>query len=172
MRPGWGTRMIAALLCSIGLTLPSVAEPLPASVAGAWRIRRILPTKNTGCWSIEQARSLVGTSLVYSSGTMKWRDGEVPLLGVVTRQLTAEQFRKENSGSGGGVDFAQLGIRGTRVLEIDLQHEDADITGASTEVPGDSVLVVSPSRILVSACGVYMEAMRAAGSGGSASGRH
>jgi hypothetical protein len=33
---------------------------------------------------------------------------------------------------------------------------------ASTAVPGDSVLLVGPNRIVVSACGVYYEATRAA----------
>jgi len=42
-----------------------------------------------------------------------------------------------------------------------MQHEDADITGATTEVPGDSVLLAGPSRIIVSACGVFFEARRA-----------
>jgi len=47
-------------------------------------------------------------------------------------------------------------------VEVDMQHEDADITGATTEVPGDSVLLAGPSRIIVSACGVFFEARRAA----------
>jgi hypothetical protein len=37
-----------------------------------------------------------------------------------------------------------------------------DITGATTEVPGDSVLLAGPNRIVVSACGVYFEATRSA----------
>ena len=45
---------------------------------------------------------------------------------------------------------------------MNLQHEDMDITGATTEVPGDSVLVAGQGRIVVSACGVYMEARRLA----------
>jgi hypothetical protein len=41
-----------------------------------------------------------------------------------------------------------------------MQHDDADITGSTTEVPGDSVLIVSPNHIVVSACGLYYEAAR------------
>jgi hypothetical protein len=41
-----------------------------------------------------------------------------------------------------------------------MQHEDAAILPASTEVPGDSVMIVSPGRVIVSACGVYFEATR------------
>jgi len=97
---------------------------------------------------------------------MRWRGGEVSLQGISTRQLTAAQFHKENSGSAGAADFSQLGIHNARVLEVDFQHEDMDITGASTEVPGDSVLLAAPNRIVVSACGVYMEATRTTSSGG------
>jgi hypothetical protein len=163
----WGklsAKLGAAALCA-GLALPTSAEPLPPSVAGAWRITRVLPTTNVGCWSAEQARDLVGSTLVYSASSMRWHGGEVPLEGISTRELSAAQFQKENSGSGGAVNFTQLGIRSARVLEVDLQHEDMDITGASTEVPGDSVLVVAPGRIVVSACGVYLEAVRSSNGG-------
>jgi hypothetical protein len=61
------------------------------------------------------------------------------------------------------VDLAELGIRTEQVTEIDLQHEDADITGATTEVPGDTVVIAGPGRIVVSACGVFYEAVRAVG---------
>jgi hypothetical protein len=46
------------------------------------------------------------------------------------------------------------------IREVDLQHEDADVTGATTEVPGDTVVLAGPGRIIVSACGVYYEATR------------
>jgi hypothetical protein len=91
---------------------------------------------------------------------MRWQGGEVPVQDVVTRSVTAAEFLKENSNLGTPPGFAELGIRAQRVIEVDLQHEDADITGATTEVPGDSVLIVSPSRIVVSACGVFFEATR------------
>ena len=148
--------MAAVAICAALAVAPVEGEPLPASLAGAWRITRVLPTSQTGCWTAEQGRDLVGSTLVYSASAMRWRGGEVPLAGIVTRQLTA-------AGSGKSVTLAQLGIRGDRVLEVDLQHEDMDITGASTEVPGDSVLVSGPNRIVVSACGVFMEAARTAG---------
>lgn len=159
-----GRRILTVAACG-SLALATPAEPLPVYLAGAWRIARVLPTRNVGCWSAEQAKDLIGSTLTYSGASMRWHGGEVPLEGISTRQVTASQFLKENSGSGGAADFAQLGIRSSRVLEVDLQHEDMDITGASTEVPGDSVLVVSPNRIVVSACGVFMEAVRTSASG-------
>lgn len=138
------------------------AEPLPPRLAGTWRIQRILPTSNETCWSNKEARPLVGSLLTYSRTALRWKGGSVPLTGISTRTLTAEEFLKENGGSGGAARFEQLGIRSHAVLEVDLQHEDMDITGATTEVPGDSVLLAAPNRIVVSACGVYFEATRAA----------
>ena len=149
----------ALLLC---LSAVSLAEPLPAALKGSWRITQVLPTTNDGCWKKERAHPLVGTLLTYRPGAMSWRGGVVRVQEVTLREVTNAEFRKENPGAAGPADFAQLGITAAAVQEVDLQHEDADITGVSTEVPGDSILLVSPARIIVSACGVYMEARRVA----------
>jgi hypothetical protein len=146
-----------ALLC---LSTAGSAEPLPPALKGSWRITQVLPTTNDGCWKRERALPLVGTLLTYRPGAMIWRGGVVRVQEVTLRNLTNAEFRKENPGAAGPADFAQLGITAAQVQEVDLQHEDADITGVSTEVPGDSILLVSPARIIVSACGVYMEARR------------
>lgn len=139
----------------------SFSEPLPARLAGAWRITRLLPSGNSeACWSEQQAQPLVGTILVYSGSSLRWRGGAVPLEGIVTRTVTAEDFRRENATLGTPPDWASLGIHAPSVLEVDLQHADADVTGATTEVPGDSVLLVAPGRIIVSACGRYFEAKK------------
>ncbi len=159
-------RVRNALLCLAAVlfaALPACADPLPGSLAGSWRITRILPTTNAACWNADQARTLIGSTLVYRESSMRWRDGAVPLQDIYTRTLTSSDFQKENTGSDTPATFAQLGIHSARVLEINLQHDDMDITGATTEVPGDSVLLAGPNRIVVSACGVYFEATRAAG---------
>ena len=141
-------------------------EALPAQVAGSWKIVRMLPTKNTGCW--DGAKTLVGTTLTYRGTGMRWQGGSVPLTGVVTRTLTAESFAKETENTWGTpLSFSELKITSPRVTEVDLQHEDADVTGSTTEVPGDSVLLVGKNTIVVSACGAYFEAARV---GGAASG--
>ncbi len=137
------------------------AEQLPASLRGTWRITRILPTTNTGCWTRDDARSLVGSTLTYSQSWMRWRGGVVPLQDIDTRRVTAEEFRKENDGTPEPASFAQIGVRVPALTEVDMQHEDAAVLPASTEIPGDSVLMVAPNRIVVSACGVYYEATRA-----------
>ena len=159
-------RRVERTVLSVGMLLLTAAatsaEPLPARLAGTWRIVRVLPTSNTACWGNREATPLVGSTLTYAPRAMKWRGGQVRLAGISTRTLTDEQFRKENAGQEGTATFAQLGIRSRSVLEVDMQHEDMDITGATTEVPGDSVLLAGPNRIVVSACGVYFEATRAA----------
>jgi len=138
------------------------AEAMPARLRGSWRITRILPTHNVACWGQDQAVKLVGTTLTYSDRSMHWYGGQVPLQEIVTREVSSEEFRSENSSSGGdGVTFDMVGIHAPSVTEVDLQHEDADITGATTEVPGDAVLLAGPNRIVVSACSVYYEAVRA-----------
>src|SRR5579875_1742574 len=155
--------LTALLATPLLLATTLTAESLPARLQGTWRITRVLPTSNTACWGREQAQPLVGSTLTYRDDSLRWRGGSVPLNDIVTRSVTAAQFSKENGGAEGAASFAQLGIRSSAVTEVDLQHEDMDITGATTEVPGDSVLLAGPNRIIVSACGVYFEATRAAG---------
>ena len=136
------------------------AESLPSQLQGSWRIVKLLPTTNAACWTKEQAAPLIGSTLVYAPKMMTWKGGEVPLLGVSTRLVDAEDLKSEFSHDTKPADFTQLQIQKDRVLEVNLQHEDADITGASTEVPGDSVLLAATNRIVGSVCGVYFEATR------------
>lgn len=156
-------RCFTVLVLPFAFAAALSAEPLPGRLQGTWRITRVLPTANPACWGHEQAQPLVGSTLTYRDHSLRWRGGSVPLDDITTRTVTAAQFSKENSGSEGGASFAQLGIHASSVLEVDLQHEDMDITGATTEVPGDSVLLAGPNRIVVSACGVFFEATRGAG---------
>jgi hypothetical protein len=142
-------------------TCTSGAESLPVQLRGSWRITRILKTTNTGCWSFERAQRLMGSTLDYGDKKMRWQGGDVPLLGITTRTVTDDDFRRDDAGNPKPLTLAELDIRGPLVTEVDFQHEDADITGASTEVPGDSVLLAASNRIVGSACGVYFEAMRA-----------
>lgn len=158
---GWPRMIAQAGLLIMGLSAfaATTGEPLPSALRGSWRITRVLPTSNTACWGREQAAPLVGSTLTYATRQMRWKGGSVPLEDVSTRSLTEEQFQKES----GRASFAELGIRARAVTEVDLQHEDMDITGSTTEVPGDAILLAGPNRIVVSACGVYFEATRSGG---------
>ena len=134
------------------------AQAMPGAIAGHWRIVRILPTKNPTCWDSRKARTLVGTTLHYEPQRLTWHGGPVPISDALTRNLSSRRFQDEYK-----LDPSDLGLRRPVVQEIDLQHEDADITGATTEVPGDTILVAGPGRIVVSACGVFYSAIRVIG---------
>ncbi len=151
-------RYLAQALTALTLVAAAqAADRMPATLAGSWRIARILPTKNTACWDEEQAKKLIGSTLTYRTGAMRWQGGEVPLTGIVTRVQTPDTFAGENANK---LQLTDLKILAPTVTEVDLQHEDMDITGSTTEVPGDSVLLAGPNRIVMSACGVYYEATR------------
>jgi hypothetical protein len=153
------SRSLMQLGMTAGLFLgTSHAQSMPASISGKWRILKILPTKNPQCWDEEHAKLLIGTTLSYQLHTMTWQGGAVPVSDALTRTLSRRKFQDEYK-----VDLPELGIASASVEEIDLQHEDADITGATTEVPGDTVLLAGPGRIVVSACGVFYSAVRATG---------
>ena len=140
-------------------------ERLPQQLAGTWKITRVLPARSgAACWSEKEAQPLVGSLLEYSQHTMRWQGGAVPLHGVTTRAVSSADLAEEAPAGDGraALTLADLGIQAKDVTEVNLQHEDADITGSTTEVPGDSVLVAGPGRIIVSACGVYFEARRVA----------
>ena len=132
------------------------AQAMPVSITGSWRIVKILPTHNTPCWDPDRAKTLLGSTLKYRQGAMTWQGGEVEIPEALSRELSKRKFQDEYK-----VDLAELGIHTEPVTEIDLQHEDADITGATTEVPGDTIVLAGPNRIVVSACGVFYEAVRA-----------
>ena len=142
----------------------ATAQSMPASLNGKWRIVKVLRTHNAQCWDEARARSLIGTLLVYRAHAMVWQGGAVPITDALSRMLSRSKFQNEYR-----VEFPELGIATGSVEEIDLQHEDADITGATNEVPGDTILIAGPGRIVVSSCGVFYAAVRVTGK--SAGGR-
>ncbi len=150
---------IAILIAGFcGGVIPVGAQSMPPSIAGKWRIVRILPTHNPQCWNEERARTLLGTTLTYRTRMMIWHGGLEPINEVFSRTLTRRAFQDEYK-----VDLAELGIAAATVTEFDLQHEDADVTGSTIEVPGDTIVVAGPGKIVVSACGVFYSAVRVTG---------
>jgi hypothetical protein len=152
-------------LLQSGLVLAAVcatahAQAIPASIAGRWRIVRILPTHNVQCWDEDRAKTLLGTTLIYQAHAMVWQGGTASagtasITEALSRTISRRKFRDEYT-----VDLEELGIHAEAITEIDLQHEDADITGATTEIPGDTIVLAGPGRIVVSACGVFYSAVR------------
>jgi len=77
--------------------------------------------------------------------------------------VIADQFSNENSSpssNGSHVSFQQLGIVAKQAREIAIRHEPASISGATVEIPGDSVLVKDSETIIFSVCNIYFEAKR------------
>ena len=159
-------RLWIGVVLVAGLATGAMAqERLPQQVAGTWKITRVLPARSgAACWSEKEVQPLVGSLLEYSQHTMRWQGGAIPLHGVTTRAVSSADLAEEAPATAGraALTLADLGIQARGVTEVNLQHEDADITGSTTEVPGDSILVAGPGRIIVSACGVYLEARRLA----------
>ncbi len=165
MRVWGGVVLTAGLVMTAGMGTAWGQERLPQQVAGTWRITRVLPARSgTACWTEKEAQPLVGSLLDYSQHNMRWKGGTVPLHGITTRVVSSAELAEEAPAGEGraALTLTDLGIPTRGVTEVNLQHEDMDVTGATTEVPGDSVLVAGPGRIVVSACGVYLEARRVA----------
>ena len=148
------TRALSLAGLALAAAFPN-PQSMPVAIRGEWRIVKIIPTTNVACWDNDRAKTLLNSTLRYAPGSMRWQGGEVPIPEALTRTLTVRQFQDEYKTS-----LAELGIHAPSVTEIDLQHEDADITGATTEVPGDSILLAGPGRIVVSACGIFFSAVR------------
>lgn len=146
--------LLLAAACFLGHA--AHAQAIPAGLLGSWKIVKMLPTSNPRCWDAARAQTLVDTTLRYGPGKLSWHGGSYAIAETFSRTLSLRKFQDEYK-----VDLAALGIRALSVQEIDLQHEDADITGATTEVPGDTVLLAGPGRIVVSACGVFYSAVKA-----------
>ena len=137
--------------------IKSTAQSIPTLIVGRWRIQKILPTHNPQCWDEDEAKALIGNTLTYQAHAMTWRGGTEPISYALSRTQNRSSFMEEYK-----VDLPELGITAQSVEEIDLQHEDADVTGATTEIPGDTILVAGRGRIVVSACGVFYSAIRVA----------
>src|SRR5450755_742277 len=118
-------RFAAGLGLSIYMFLGTCARPqsMPSSIAGTWRIVKILQTRNVQCWNEVQARSMVGTTLTYQERAMVWHGVVEPISAALSRTLSRRGFLEEYK-----VDLPELGIAADSVEEIDLQHEDADLT--------------------------------------------
>lgn len=149
------------LLLVVGLS--ASARDIPKELWGKWRVTRILPTETISCWSDNEAKPLLGTEIEYAAHLLRWQAVKASRLDAEIREVTAEQFETQNSSpsaSGSQVNFRQLGIRMMKVRQILINHDDARITGATTEIPGDDVLIKGKNTIVFPVCNVYFEAKR------------
>lgn len=151
-----------ALLASI-FSAVGHGQAIPKDIWGKWKIVRDLPTRAISCWGESDAQKILGTQIEYSEKTFTWNQVSARNVRATDKIVTAEQFRDENSSpssNGSQVDFHQLGIGAKQVRQISIGHDAADITGATTEIPGDEVLVKNPKTLVFAVCNVYFEAKR------------
>lgn len=141
----------------------TASHDIPPQLRGDWTVTRLIPTRTISCWGQREAIRLIGTTVHYSTDSFWWKKHKVPNATVGTRSLTAFQFRVEYSGGGAAdseIDFNQLGIRTQSATIVKIQHQAANITGGSTEIPGDWVLLKNKNTIILSVCNLYFEARR------------
>ena len=140
------------------------ANPMPAELLGIWTIRKILPTQTISCWDEKQARALIGTELEYKAESLRWKTTTVRYVNSTFTTVGAEAFAADNSGSQSSVTFKDLGIAAPEVKQFAIEHPDVSIDdgskGGSTEMPGDQVMLKSPTALVFAVCNVYFEADR------------
>jgi hypothetical protein len=139
------------------------AQTIPNELFGRWIVRRELPAGTISCWSEKEARGLIGTVLEYSSESFRWKAVVTKNPIAEVRIVTAAQFHDANSGRGlhsSQVTFRQLGIKADKAMQVTIQHPMASISGATDEIPGDSMLIKDKNTIIFSVCNVYFEAKR------------
>jgi hypothetical protein len=153
-------QLIAGVLL---ITSGCLAQNIPSTIWGKWIVQRELPTRTISCWGEEDAKKIIGTQIEYSDKVFRWKGIATSNPTAEERTWTADKFRDENSSpssSGSQVSFQQLGIVAKQATEISIHHEPANITGATIEIPGDSVLVKDANTIIFSVCNTYFEAKR------------
>jgi hypothetical protein len=156
-------RILYLMVVFFALLRTTPAQTIPKQLWGKWIVRREVPTTTISCWGQEEAKTLIGTQIEYSVSFFRWHKviTKNPTAEITT--LTAEQFHDGNSGKGTNssqVTFRRLGIKADKVTQVVIQHPAANITSATTEIPGDSVLIKDKNTIIFSICSLYFEAER------------
>lgn len=149
--------------CSLFLLVGSAltAQNIPRELVGKWAIQRELPTRTISCWGEKQAKASIGSEIEYTADSFTWKHIVVKHPTVAIAVVSAEQFQRENSSpsvNGSQVSFRQLGIDAPEMKQVSISHEPAEITGATTEIPGDVVLLKNRNAIVFSVCNIYFEA--------------
>jgi hypothetical protein len=156
-------KMLYLMILVLGLVRTISAQIIPKELWGTWTIRREVPTTTISCWGEKEAKKLIGTEIEYSAQLFRWDKVTVNNPTAEKTTISAQQFHDENSGGGANdsqVTFQQLGIKEGKVVQVVIRHPPASITGATIEIPGDSVLLKDKDTITFSVCNVYFEAHR------------
>jgi hypothetical protein len=139
------------------------AGGIPVQLIGRWTVVKTLPTKTISCWGEAEAKSVIGTEIVYTAESFQWKDAVTRSPKVTQTVLSARNFELNNSGGGANdsnVSFKQLGIATPRATQITIEHADANVTGGTTEIPGDVVILRDSNHLVFSVCNLYFLAER------------
>jgi len=151
-------------LFTLGASTTLSAQNIPQELLGKWIIQRELSTRTISCWGEKEARAIIGTEIEYTPDSFRWKKIVVQHPSAEVAIVSARQFEKDNSSpsaNGSQVSFHQLGIITQEVKQVTIDHSPAKLTGATTEIPGDVVLLKSRNAIVFSVCNLYFEAKRA-----------
>lgn len=152
-----------AQLAPTAMASTDSAGTIPHELIGRWTVLRTLPTKTISCWGEAEAKTLIGTEIIYTADSLLWKDAVAKNPKVTKNVISARNFALNNSGGGANdsnVSFKQLGITSARATQFTIEHADASITGGTTEIPGDVVLLRDPTHIVFSVCNLYFLAER------------
>jgi hypothetical protein len=141
----------------------ATAQNIPQELVGKWVIQRELPTRTISCWGEKEAKAIIGSEIEYASDSFRWKHVAIKHPTVEVQVVSAEQFERENSSPSANdsqVSFRQLGIKGPEAKQVTIEHPPAEITKATTEIPGDVLLFKNRNTIVFSVCNVYFEAKR------------
>ena len=156
-------KMLYLMALLLSVLKANAAQTIPKELWGTWVVRREVPTTTISCWGEKEAKTLIGTEIKYSATLFRWNKVATRNPDAKIETISADQFHDQNSGgssSGSQVNLRQLGIKTDKVKQVIIQHPDRNITGATSEIPGDSVLIKDKNTIIFSVCQVYFEAKR------------
>ena len=141
----------------------ATAQNIPQELLGKWTIQRELPTRTISCWGEKEAKAIIGSEIEYTADSFRWKTVVVNRPKVEVKIISADRFERENSSpsvNGSQISFRQLGINTPEVKQVTIEHSPAEITKATTEIPGDLLLVKNRKTIIFSVCNVYFGAKR------------
>ncbi|MFY9903655.1 MAG: hypothetical protein WBD45_16310 [Terriglobales bacterium] len=152
------------LFCTLLLACSMLsAQNIPQELVGKWIVQRELPARTISCWGEKEAKAILGTEIEYTTDSFRWKRIVVKHPTVAVVVVSAEQFQRDNSSpsvNGSQVSFRELGINAPEMKQVSINHAPAKIAGATTEVPGDVVLLKNRDAIVFSVCNIYFEAKR------------
>ena len=154
-------RLIGFLLFQMSTVV--VGQNIPQELVGKWIVHREIPTRTISCWGEKEAKAIIGTEIAYTIDSFRWKHLVIEHPAVEVAVVSAEQFRTDNSSpsaKGSQISFTQLGIRMPNAKQVTINHPPAKVTNATTEIPGDIVLLKNHDTLVFSVCNIYFEAKR------------